>query len=1405
MSDTPIDPQEVREERVIALLMGELDPPEAEEVRGWLQNDTALAAFHQRMQGTMDLLTATVQANRENAEASALGLTRLSDNRRQALLEHLRQPQGAEAPARPRRLHVFKPIRLDLRRYRWAIPMAAAACLIAFLGLLALRSVKGPGLKFQMAASTPLKREETGHSDFFMDPLQEKEVRFDDYEIQTGERAPAEREESRDRFGRNRGLASLGGQLAGQENIRLYFSADGRQVATHESPPVEKALGESITTTSGAETRQKQNIYLPDSSGRLATANPTPPPASTLWGTTTDIGDAPEGAHLADRESVRRQVARIEQERVLERQASAPLGELAGATISRSSETARPKVSTRDFDADGATPDAAATTTFQAGAYDVAAVQDSDFSRAAIPNEEAPSLPKTAPGVDPLTAFDKKLAEPQDQNLALYSVAPTTPASPATPPPAAADPASRPAPAVPAQQDGSGRGGVMHWAYEDTLNRGESVVRFGEHANASALPPVAPVTAPPTTWNAPVERNGEVPKLGDLPVAGRFFDVEGEPVVTERYRDSARGTVVAKARSAGGSGGGGGGGGGFGGGQPQGTPARTPGAAPAGPVSGTIPELPAPTRELDSFGRPTANQWQDHGRGTVDEYAGLRFARKDDGLVSDNAVISLNDTEQRKQSGMIANGVVAGGKSPVPFGATATVAEGMEFAPSTSLSVAPLATKDVTLNFSTIQQNETLTRKYGLSQQNQVEFDANVNAGYALSLGVPVQPTPTPESLAEQRLDLDSIALGDRLETVDESKDDFGVLSDEVGARRLAEKGVELSEGRGGGRPSRGRVLEELAKRVSDEDADRQRVTATGASTLVADAGVLFESGQTREEQQKLKEALEADPANKASLDQLSQLLAQPAANQSGLQSRSMHLGGITATNAVALNIETIEKNQPLNTAEDLVAQLATPEKSVTDPEPKVELAQEAKQVQPPELTPPQPKQPPAEPLPEILTADNAFSTFSLNVSDVSFKLATASLDNQALPEPGSVRSEEFVNALDYHDPAPVPGMPLAFAWDQARHPFAHNRDLLRFSIQTAALGREAGRPLNLVLLLDNSGSMERADRVQIIRQALGVLAHQLTPRDKVSVVAFARTPRLWVDAMQGGDAEALLQEVGQLNPEGGTNLELALELAYETAHKHFLQGGVNRVILLTDGAANLGNVNPAALREKVESQRRQDIAMDCFGIGWEGYNDDLLEQLSRNGDGRYGFINDAAQAATEFADQLAGALRVAASNVKAQVEFNPGRVNSYRQVGYEKHQLTKEQFRDNTVDAAEIGAAESGTALYAIQVNPRGQGPLGVVRVRYQSPADGQYHELEWLLPYRAGVAALDQASPAMRLAGVAASFAEWLASSPYAANVTLADLQRLMQGVPETFPTDTRAAQLARMIQQARQISGQ
>ncbi len=199
-----------------------------------------------------------------------------------------------------------------------------------------------------------------------------------------------------------------------------------------------------------------------------------------------------------------------------------------------------------------------------------------------------------------------------------------------------------------------------------------------------------------------------------------------------------------------------------------------------------------------------------------------------------------------------------------------------------------------------------------------------------------------------------------------------------------------------------------------------------------------------------------------------------------------------------------------------------------------------------------------------------------------------------------------------------------------------------------------------------------------------------------------------------------------------------------------------------------------------------------------------MLAELSGNGDGRYAFINTPEDAGTEFAAKLAGALQVAAQDVKVQVEFNPQRVVSWRQIGYAKHQLTKEQFRDNTVLAAEIAAQEAGNALYTVETIPDGVGPVATVYVRYKIPGTEDVQEHSWEVPYAGNAPALEQSSAAMRLAATASAFSEWLAASPFAQEVSPDELLKNLSGVPEIYGADQRPKKLEWMIRQAKSLSG-
>lgn len=441
---------------------------------------------------------------------------------------------------------------------------------------------------------------------------------------------------------------------------------------------------------------------------------------------------------------------------------------------------------------------------------------------------------------------------------------------------------------------------------------------------------------------------------------------------------------------------------------------------------------------------------------------------------------------------------------------------------------------------------------------------------------------------------------------------------------------------------------------------------------------------------------------------------------------------------------------------------------------------------------------------PEKLAEEEPFSTFSLNISDVSFKLAQAALQHSRVPPSAQIRTEEFVNSFDYGDPAPRADQPVSLNWEIAQHPFEHDRQVVRFSLQTQASGRQSGQPLNLSLLVDNSGSMQRPDRQAILQNSLKTLEEKLTPQDKLNVVLFARQPRLIAEAQTRATQKAAVETALAYRPEGGTNLEAGLIAAYETADRNFVANGSNRVILMTDGAANLGNVNAGELAEYVIDQRKRGIALDAYGIGWDDYNDALLEEITRNGDGRYAFLNSIDDASDDFSEKLAGTLRVAAADVKVQIEWNPARVKRYRQIGYDLHQLKKEDFRNNTVDAAEIGEAESGTAIYVLKIDddPEIIGGLGTLNVRYREPATGLYRELSWPLPMPRRVPDAASASPSMRLAMTSAFFGERLAESPYAEGYSFLDLYSMAAGLPEAFPKQPRVAQMQAMILQASEL---
>ncbi len=447
------------------------------------------------------------------------------------------------------------------------------------------------------------------------------------------------------------------------------------------------------------------------------------------------------------------------------------------------------------------------------------------------------------------------------------------------------------------------------------------------------------------------------------------------------------------------------------------------------------------------------------------------------------------------------------------------------------------------------------------------------------------------------------------------------------------------------------------------------------------------------------------------------------------------------------------------------------------------------------------PQSPPPPPPPAATFTDTGrdnFSTFSLNVTDVSFQLAARQLEQGIAPDPVSIRQEEFYNAFDYRDPAPASGEPIRFEVESATLPGSHNLKVVRLAVKTAAQSRSAGKPAQITFAVDNSGSMQRSDRKSTIQAAFANLTDGLRPRDRINVVTFATDSR--VELLQSPPSNApQIQAALNTAPEGGTNLEEGLATAYEIAARYYHPAYENRVVLLSDGIANLGRTEADQLVGMIEKNRNQGISFDGFGIGWENLNDPLLAELARNGDGQYAFLNSPEDAGKIFAQALSNSLQAVARDVKVQVEWNPDRVQRFRLIGYETHLLKKEDFRNDAVDAAEMAPEETGNAIYLVELQANGTGPLGTARVRFKMDSATTTEERSWIIPNPPVWPEIESASPRLQLGTAAAILADKLQDPNRFAAVGRAQLLAWTQQAQAFFKNPPEIETLANMIRNA------
>ena len=440
---------------------------------------------------------------------------------------------------------------------------------------------------------------------------------------------------------------------------------------------------------------------------------------------------------------------------------------------------------------------------------------------------------------------------------------------------------------------------------------------------------------------------------------------------------------------------------------------------------------------------------------------------------------------------------------------------------------------------------------------------------------------------------------------------------------------------------------------------------------------------------------------------------------------------------------------------------------------------------------------------PWVLSEQDALSTFALDVDTASYALCRQYIQHGFLPPAGAVRMEEFVNAFDYAY-AQRSEPTFSVIAEGASSPFAEPGQalsLVKIAVKARTVGRDQRKAAHLVFVVDASASMGQADRLPLIQQGLSRLVERLDPQDRVSLVSCSDQARLLLDRVPAAERDVVVQAVNAIQPSGSTNLLAGLQLGYATSRTGYRAGQVNQVILCSDGVANVGATEAESVLEAVAEDRKQGIMLMCVGVGYGAYNDVLLEALANQGDGRYVFVDGPDQVDRVLVMPLASALQTVAKDARIQVKFNPDVVRRYRLIGYENREIKDEQFRDDTVDAGEVGSGQCATALYEIELarHSAERGDLGTVFVRYQDTDTHQFEEIARPLSQTLIETRTVAQSPRFYLAASAARFAEWLRQSKHARATTLEQMRVIVDEISAALPLDQDIRELADLMRQA------
>ncbi len=406
---------------------------------------------------------------------------------------------------------------------------------------------------------------------------------------------------------------------------------------------------------------------------------------------------------------------------------------------------------------------------------------------------------------------------------------------------------------------------------------------------------------------------------------------------------------------------------------------------------------------------------------------------------------------------------------------------------------------------------------------------------------------------------------------------------------------------------------------------------------------------------------------------------------------------------------------------------------------------------------------------PFVDTDVDPLSTFALDVDTASYSIARNTVAAGGWPDPDGIRVEEFVNAFSYDYSSPRDG--LGVTAEGGPSPLDPSRVLLSVGVSAEQVADRDRPDANLTFVVDTSGSMREGDRLGMVQAALTELVENLSDDDRVAIVTFAGGSQVVLEPTRVDDRAEILDAIERLSAGGSTNLESGLDLGYGLADEMFDRDEINRVIVASDGVANAGLTDPDRLVRMIRDDADRGVNLLTVGVGLGNFNDVLLETLADDGDGFYAYVNTADEARTLFRDELVSTLLTVAKDAKIQVEFDDSTVAAYRLVGFENRAVRDSDFRNDDVDAGELGAGHQVTALYELELRGAvdGRDPLGTVMLRWEDPETGDVIENRLELTGGMLVQNWTDTSTDHRLAATVGMLAEVLRQSPYAVDLTL------------------------------------